>query len=179
MTIAGLLHLVSPDDYARVVRGYCLLETGAGQDHTALAELLVNNEQAANNNALQTQLPDGFVVLYQLGGREVVQNTTSAGARPLPPNTLSSPSTPASPQTLHPFGSDVDADSADERRHESLKATAFHNPADFLTSDAVSGSGKCVPQEAHLIFCEATCRPHGSRTLGRDTASTPNSFAAT
>ena len=106
--------LVNPEEYAKAVLGYSRLPTGAGQNHISLGQFLTSNP--ASIDFRPQSFEHNFVTLYPLGPKE------EASASPL----LS----PAAQQ--NPSDSDVDPDSADERRHDTRRFTSFHDPQQFF-----------------------------------------------
>ncbi|KAK3328637.1 hypothetical protein B0T19DRAFT_196272 [Cercophora scortea] len=120
---------LSPEEYAKAVLGYSLLPTGAGQNHTSLADFLTNESTAPLN--CQPYLPHYVVALYPLG-LDITDNDRASPGPGLPAVNLS----PPPGQTKSP-DSDIDADhdSADERRHESRRCTLFYDPHDLLRHD--------------------------------------------
>lgn len=167
-----LLHLVSPDDYARAVRGYCCVKTGAGQDHTALAELLANNGQATTNNALQAQLPDGFVIRTSSGPGRGPRTLHQQCLRTHPALPLRRRLSILVPRTSRRTRQTRDGTSPSRQ----LRFTTPPTSSPATPSGAAPRRAPCLRPISS--FREATCR-RGSRTLGRGTWSTPSSFAAT
>lgn len=97
--------LVTPEEYAKAVRGYSRLPTGAGQNHTGLGEYL-NTEQppVSDSKSFRAyQSKDSFVTLYKLDA------PSQDGQKEEPPS---------------------DANIHDALRAE--KAIHFHSPEEFF-----------------------------------------------
>ncbi|PGH34680.1 hypothetical protein GX50_02468 [[Emmonsia] crescens] len=60
--------ILAPQEYARAVRGYSRLRSGAGQNHIALGEFLTTEPPSSFNITIGTdQVNKSFVTLYRLG----------------------------------------------------------------------------------------------------------------
>ena len=146
---------MNPSEYAKAISGYTRLQTGAGQDHIALAEFLSGDP--ALDHRLEFQLPDGFVIVYPLNPNDDSTRTTSGSTAFLSP--------PAPSHGRANADSDVDADSADERRSEPRKAMGFHNPSTFIGWDRCPAPNQEVPSP-HLVFMRGFMSPAWIRSIG-------------
>lgn len=102
---------MSPDEYARAVLGYSRLPTGAGQNHTALAEFLTTKDATDIRITIGLQLQtEEFVAVYPL---PEVENSSHAAVEP----------------KSMPLDANLDHDSSDDRRREVF---SFRDPQEFF-----------------------------------------------
>lgn len=118
---------MQPDDYAKAVRHYSQVSTGAGQTHVPLANFL--NDHVISIEIDTQPMKDDFVILYRLGS-DVVE---------APP--IVSP--PSPPLIQHP-GHDY----PDQERHSSHRSPRiFHEPKEFF-----SFKPNKAEQQSDIIF---------------------------
>lgn len=120
---------MTPEEYARAVRGFADLPTGAGQNHIALADFL--NDEPVVTNYVITPFQEDYIILYPL-------NVDSSEAKTSTASTIA----PRAQETI----SDAGQSSGDERRHEARRSIPFTDAQSFFrdTASHDAASDSCI-----------------------------------